>query len=211
MSALTMATLADAHLQFEVALPALRRCALYFLRHRHRDRDDLLAEVLACCWKAWRGLVERGRDPRAVGITGIAAWAVRHALKGRRIGNHSNGRGGMDIFHRRAQKLERFRVVSYDSGPGDRTAAEPASWKEWLAADHRVSPADEACFRLDFHAWISSLPAGRRMTTELLVQGYRTREVAQRLGVSAAAVSQARRALERSWHKFQAGSSPVPK
>src|SRR5438045_4054384 len=53
MSALSMATLASAHHQFEAALPAIHRSARYLLRHRRRDRDELLAELTACCWKAW--------------------------------------------------------------------------------------------------------------------------------------------------------------
>ena len=112
---MTTAALASAHEQFEAALPAIRQSARYALRRRRRDREDLLAEVIACAWKAWHGLVDRGRNPVAVGVTAIASWAARHALKGRRIGNRFCGRGAMDIFHRRAQSRCSFRVVSYDS------------------------------------------------------------------------------------------------
>ena len=101
---MTTATLASVHRRFEAALPVIRQSARYALRRRRHDRDDLLAEVIACAWKAWRGLVERGRNPTVVGVTGIAAWAARHALKGRRIGNRGGGRGAMDIFHRRARR-----------------------------------------------------------------------------------------------------------
>ena len=93
---MTTATVAAAHQQFVAALPAIRQAARYALRHRRRDRDDLFAEIIACAWKAWRGLVVRGRNPVVVGVTAIAAWAARHALKGRRIGNRSGGRGAMD-------------------------------------------------------------------------------------------------------------------
>ena len=118
---MTTATLASVHRRFEAALPVIRQSARYALRRRRHDRDDLLAEIIACAWKAWRGLVERGRNPMAVGVTGIAAWAARHALKGRRIGNRGGGRGAMDIFHRRAQAIGSFRVDSYDSGPATPT------------------------------------------------------------------------------------------
>ena len=96
---MTAAALASAHLHFEAALPAIRRSARYIFRRRRRDRDDLLAEAIACVWKAWRGLVLRGRNPVLVGVTAIAAWAARHSLKGRRIGNRHGGRHKMDIHH----------------------------------------------------------------------------------------------------------------
>jgi hypothetical protein len=93
---MTTAALASAHRQFEAALPAIGQSARCAPRRRRRDRDDLLAEVLACAWKAWHGLVVRGRNPVAVGVTAIAARAARHALNRRRIGNRSGGRGAMD-------------------------------------------------------------------------------------------------------------------
>ncbi len=206
---MTTATLASAHQQFEAALPAIHRSARYALRRRRHDRDDLLAEVIACAWKAWRGLADRGRSPAVVGVTAITNWAARHALKGRRIGNRGGGRGAMDIFHRRAQKIGSFRVNSYDSGPATRTGSNPAAWEEWLATNRRFSPADEACFRLDFEAWLSRLPARRRTTAELLAEGYGTLEVARRLGVTPAAVSQARSWLARNWREFQGEASAV--
>src|SRR5271168_1278106 len=117
MSSLSTAALTSAHQDFETALPVIHQHFRYSLRRRRHDREELLAEAVACAWKAWRGLVERGRDPVTVGVNGIAAWAMRHALKGRRIGNRGGGgRHAMDIYHRRAQQLGGYRVVSYDSG-----------------------------------------------------------------------------------------------
>ena len=164
---MTTATLTSAHQQFEAALPAIQRSARYALRRRRHDRDDLLAEVIACAWKAWRGLEDRGRNPLVVGVTAITNWAARHALKGRRIGNRGGGRGAMDIFHGRAQAIGCFRVNSYDSGPATPTGSNPAAWEEWLGADRHFSPADEACVRLDFQAWLTRLPVRRRRTAQL--------------------------------------------
>jgi DNA-directed RNA polymerase specialized sigma24 family protein len=206
---MTTASLAAVHQQFEAALPVIRKTARYALRRRRHDRDDLLAEILACSWKAWRGLVERGRNPLAVGVTGIAAWAVRHALKGRRIANRNCGRGAMDVFHHRAQRIGCYRVESYDCRSSSPTGSEPAAWKEWLAADLRVTPADSACFRLDFEDWLARLPARRRQTAELLAQGFGTLEVARSVGITPAAVSQARAWLARNWRQFQGETPPL--
>ena len=208
MSSLTSATLAAAHQQFESALPDLRKNFRYLLRRRSRDRDDLLAEAVACAWKAWRGLISRGRDPVAVGVSGIAAFAMRHTLKGRRIGNCNGGRHKMDVQHRRAKQLGGYQVISYDSGPAMRTDSGPAAWKEWVATDHHMSPADAAAFRVDFSSWLSSLPERRRMTAELLAEGHGTLEVAAQVGVTPPAVSQARAWLEKSWREYQR-ESPV--
>jgi hypothetical protein len=188
-------SLTSAHQQFEAALPAIQRSAGYYFRHRRRQREDLLAEAVGCAWKAWHNLVERGRDPVAVGITAIAAWAARHALNGRRIGNRNSGRGAMDVLHRRARAKRQYRVVSYHS--------EPAAWTDWLTMDNRVSPADEAAFRIDFSEWMAGLPQRRRITAELLAQGFGTLEVAQAVGLTPAAISQARTWLAESWKRFQ--------
>jgi hypothetical protein len=206
---MTTASLASVHQQFEAALPVIRQSARYALRRRRHDRDDLIAEIIACSWKAWRGLVERGKNPMVVGVTGIASWAVRHALKGRRIANRGGGRGRMDVFHRRAQAIGCYRIQSYDSRPASPTGSEIACWKESLAADRRITPADAACFVLDFQDWLSRLPARRRRTAELLSQGYGTLEVARSIGVTPAAVSQARSWLARSWREFQGETETV--
>src|SRR5689334_13114247 len=126
------ATLASVHQQFEDALPSIRRSGAYLFRHRKRDREELLAELTARCWVTYHNLVESGRDPQAVGITAIAAWAARHALKGRRVGNPSRGgRGTLDVLNRRAQKVAGFRVISLDAGPGTGTWSDSPTWQEW--------------------------------------------------------------------------------
>jgi hypothetical protein len=204
------ATLASVHQEFEDALPSILRSGQYLLRHRKRDREDLLAELTACAWKAWYGLTQRGRDPRAVGVSGITAWAARHALKGRRIGNRHGGRGAMDVLHRRAQKLGGYRVISYDAIPGTGAWSDSLTWQEWLTADCRANPADTAAFNVDFRSWLSDLPERRQQTAELLAQGFGTFEVAQRVGVSAAAISQARLWLRRDWRRFQGELTGAP-
>ena len=171
MTTLSPTALASAHQQFESALPALHKNFRYLLRRRWRDRDDLLAEAVACAWKAWVVSSSKGRDPVAVGVSGIAAFAARHTLKGRRIGNRNGGRHKMDVQHRRSQQLGGYKVISYDSGPARPERLGPGVWKEWVATDHHTSPADAAAFRLDFSSWLSSLPERRRITAELLAEG----------------------------------------
>jgi hypothetical protein len=77
------------------------------------------------------------------------------------------------------------------------------AWKEWAAEDNRVTPADEACFRLEFGVWLAGLPARKREMAELLAEGHETGAVAKVVGVSAGRVSQAGSELAASWPAFQ--------
>src|SRR5206468_1962500 len=143
-----------------------------FRRRRPQDREEAVAEARAAAYSAWLGLARRGKDPVAVGVSGIANNALRYVKNGRRVGNRHCGRGAMDVHHHRAQKRCGFRVVSLDSI--DEFTGEPirGAWIEGLASDHRFSPADEACFRVDFEAWLAGLPARKRQVAELLALGH---------------------------------------
>jgi DNA-directed RNA polymerase specialized sigma24 family protein len=109
----------------------------------------------------------------------------------------------MDIFNPRGQRLGQFQVVSYDGVAATLGRSRPGAWEEWLATDGRFTPADAAVFRLDFSAWLASLPAKSRAVAELLATGYGTGEAARLCKVSSARVSQLRGELRHSWLVFQ--------
>jgi hypothetical protein len=182
--------------QLQVVISATRHAFRKRRLNRH-DLEDILAEAVAACWSSWVGLISRGQDPVQVGVCGIANQAVRYVRNGRRIANRSGGRGAMDVYHPRAQKARGFRV--FNSGGVDE-AEEGEETGVWTNA---CTPADEACFRIDYAAWIEALAPRRRRTAELLAAGHGTLEVAKEVGVTAAAISQARTALYVSWLKFQ--------
>jgi hypothetical protein len=188
-----------AHRQFQEALDRMNRSFRFaFRRRRPQDRAEAIAEASACAWKAWYGLIRRGKDPLAVGVSGIAGYAIKHTLNGRRIGHRGGGRGAMDVYHPRAQRAGGFRLLSATAPdrPGD-------GWTDWLLADGRRSPADEAAFRIDFRAWLDRLPPRKRLLAQLLARGHGTGAVARSLGVTPAAVSQARSWLAADWRRFQ--------
>jgi hypothetical protein len=191
---------------FLAHLPAVEHAAHWAFRRRFRmrrqDFEEALAETRAAAWSAWVGLIKRGKDPLEVGVHGIASNAVRYVRNGRRIANRSCGRSAMDVNHRKAQAACGYTIKSLN-GNGQPTGAMAGTWRDWIVADNRCTPADEAAFRLDFAAWLASLPARRRRTAELLSEGHGTGEVAKELGMTSAAVSQARAWLERSWRRFQ--------
>jgi hypothetical protein len=198
-------TLAAAQEQFAAALPSIDsviRLACRSVPAAHRG--DAIAEARAEAWATWYSLLRRGKDPLAVGAAGIAFHAARHVKNGRRIaGRGGPGRGKMDIHDRRAQRKGGFRIVGLtsDSDPDPEPPAE--TWKEWAAMTNRVTPADEAAFRVDFSDWLERLPARRRQIAGLLAEGHGTGDVARIVGVTPGAVSQGRGWLETSWEAFQ--------
>lgn len=203
MSSLSISTPQD---RFTAALSAVDDAVRFAFRKRLRDQEyeEALAEARAAAWSAWAGMLAKGRDPVEVGVHGIASNAVRNVRQGRRVGNAHCGRGAMDVYHRKAQAACGFKVVSLDSEA--EVPAEPSfrgAWVEWFAGDNRVTPADEACFRLDFAAWLESLPGRKRRVAELLAEGWSTGEVARELGVTPGAISQARTWLAASWQSYQ--------
>ncbi len=201
IASLTASDVPPAHRSFVAQLPRIDYVLRFAFRRlpRHR-RDEAVADGRAAAWHAWAGLARRGRDPLAVGPTGIAANAARYVRRGRRLGTGCRATG-TDVYERRAQAKTGFRLFSLDSTPGaDETGA---SWQDWSAAGNRCTPADEACFRLDFAEWMGRLPERKRLAAGLLAEGHATGEVARRLGVTPGAVSQARAWLGASWRAFQ--------
>ena len=183
---------------FEALLPQLKEAAGFAFRKRNPDdREEAIADVCAAAWSAWHGLIQRGKNPLEVGPTGILNNAIRYVRNGRRIGNRSCGRGRMDPWNWRAQKARGFCLVSLGSARAE------GELKAWVAHDHRSTPADHAAFLIDFGQWLERLSERRRRSAELLAQGYATSEVAQQLGVTPGAISQARTELARSWREFQ--------
>jgi hypothetical protein len=206
MSIATMSgpSLSAVHQSFLAELPRIEDILRFRLRPwPFHGRDEAIADARAAAWHAWSGLVRRGRDPLAVGPTGIAANAVRYVLRGRRLGCGPRGRGAMDVHQARAQAKGGFRVVSLDAEPGGRSRPAGESWREFAVAGGRWSPAEEACFKVDFEDWLGGLTARQRRTAELLAAGHTTGGVAELMGVSPGAVSQARARLAASWRVFQ--------
>ena len=72
-----------------------------------------------------------------------------------------------------------LKIVSHERDDETTTGAPADGWREWLAENNRVTPADEAAFRIDFGRWLAGLPERKRQMAELLLQGHRTGAVAE--------------------------------
>ena len=202
------AALSSAHQTFLSQLPTIDKALSYHFRHQPaRQRDDVIADARAAVWHAWLGLLRRGKDPLAVGVTAIARNAARYVKAGRLLGCGTGTRGCRDVFHHRAQKAGGFQLLGLDDRGGRGGNRARDAWRAWEVEDNRVSPADQACFELDYEAWLARLPERKRRIAELLAAGETTGDVARQLGVTAGAVSQTRRWLEADWRSFQGEST----
>ena len=205
MSAITMSAARDS---FAATLSAVEAAVRFHFRKRLRpdEFEEAMAEAMAAAWSSWHGLVGRGKDPVEVGVHGIASNAIRHVRNGRRIGNRSSGRGGMDVYHSKAQARCGYKLVSLDGEDvADDEGTSREVWRDWLAEDCRVTPADEACFRVDFEGWLAGLTDRKRRIVELLAEGHDGAAVARLIGVTPGRVCQVRAELEVHWSAFQQG------
>lgn len=73
---------------------------------------------------------------------------------------------------------------------------------EQLLDGHHADPADLAALKLDYDAWLLTLTDRERECLEAFLQGETTQDVAKRIGVSPARVSQIRRELVTFWRAF---------
>ena len=117
---------------------------------------------------------------------------------------------GADDVGSRARRRHGLRLIHLDSQARATDGATQGAWKEWTVQNNRVTPADEAAFRLDFQAWMAGLPERKREMAGLLALGHETGVVAEMLGVTPGAVSQSRTWLARSWRRFQGEAKAAP-
>ena len=175
-------------------LPAIRRVASYAFRYlRRAAREDLMAEVIANAFAAFRRLVERGKAALAY-PTVLAKFAIQQVRVGRRLGSQLNIQ---DVMSPYAQKRKKFSVQSLER----RHAS--GRWEELVVEDRRSTPAEIAACRLDFQAWLRGLDRRRRAVAKQLAAGESTGEVACHFGVSTGRISQYRAELRASWQEFQ--------
>ena len=81
-------------------------------------------------------------------------------------------------------------------------------WLEVLVEDHRAGPFDIVRTKLDFAAWLRSLPIKSRRIAKMLANGERTADVARKFGLVDGRISQVRAELRVSWHCFVGDMEP---
>ena len=90
----------------------------------------------------------------------------------------------------------------------DRFDEPTGEWQELVVEDRHSTPADVAATRVDFRAWLESLPERTRRVAETLATGEATSHVARMFGCSASRISQLRRELYNAWRVFTGEAAP---
>jgi len=188
------------HEPFLAMLPAIvRHASIAFTDLPYQTRKELVQEAVANCLVAYVRLVELGKEDIAYPSV-LAMYAVRQIREGRRVGAKLNVRDVSSTYCQLAKgvQLKRLDHLDHDS----------AEWMELVVEDGQATPADIAATRIDFAAWLDSLPRRERRIAEELATGETTSAAAKKFRVSAGRISQLRRRLKRSWDAFQHGSRP---
>ena len=167
-------------------------------RHAFRDktpehREELIAEVTANCWVAFVRLLDRGLHD-VIYATPLAQFAIKQVCDGRKVGTSLNIK---DVSSDYAQRRQGFTVESLD-----RYDQKNAEWREILVEDRHAGPAEVACCRLDFEAWLAELTPRQRKIAKTLATGETTKATAKKHRVTAGRISQTRRELMAAWYEF---------
>lgn len=190
------------HKGFLLILPAIRSYVRRaFAALPAEQRDEFVQEATVNALVAYRRLVERGKVELAY-ATPLARYAVAQTRAGRTIGNSLNSYEPLSHY---AARKHGFIVVPLE-GRHDADC----EWQDVLVEDKRSGPAEVAATRLDFAAWLKTLPRRTRRIASTLALGETTQAAARQFGVSRGRISQIRLELQRSWHAFQGEGVTAP-
>ena len=190
------------HAGFLAMVPIIHEYARgAFSRCNPEAQQDLIQEVIANALVAYVRLFQRGRISLAY-PTVLARYGIAQVKDGRRVGNKL--RIG-EVLSPYAQQRKKFSVDSLD-----KFDAEEDSWKEIVIEDRRVGPDQVVATKLDFAAWLCSLPRRNRRIAQFLAVGNRTVEASRKFKLSEGRISQVRRELQKAWAEFTSELEPSP-
>lgn len=187
----------DVQERFLSMLPTIRKVAKFAFRRRPRlVRDELVAEVVANAFVAFRRLVDREKADLAY-PSALAWYAVMQVRDGRRVGGRLNVRDVMSPYAQRRRGIRVEPLVRRQAG---------GRWEDLVVEDEHSTPADIAACRLDFRAWLRKLDRRRRQVALKLAEGQTTKDTARQFNCSQARISQLRTELKDCWQAFQGES-----
>jgi hypothetical protein len=182
------------HKIFLGMLPAITAHAKFAFRNlRPEARAECVQEVVCNALKAFVRLVQLKKTAIAY-PTVLASYGVRQTRDGRKVGGHLNVK---DILSKYCQENKDVVVERLDHFDKNENA-----WAEVLVEDRHAGPSEIACTRIDFEEWLKSLPVRHRRLAQYLSLGNRTSDAAKKFRVSDGRVSQLRKELAESWHRF---------
>jgi hypothetical protein len=182
-------------------LPAIRLHARVSFRHVGVEaREEMVQEVVANAVQAYARLAELGKADIAYPGP-LARYGVAQVRDNRRVGGHLNIRDVMSPYCQRHKDVKVERLDKFDCTENE--------WQEILIEDRHAGPFDIVRTKLDFAAWLRSLPGKLRRIAKTLANGERTGDVARKFGLSDGRISQIRSELYASWRAF-IGEPPSP-
>ena len=182
------------HGRFVKMLPRIETLASRAFRRCNPElREELIAQVTADAFTAYRRLVELGREGEAYPSV-LATFAIRKVGCGVQVGTPRNQD---DLSSRYCQLRTGARLTSLQ-----RQAEHGNKWLDLVVEDRRCSPAEIAALRVDLGDWLRTLSLRDRAIAMLLAVGERTCDVAHRFGLTAGRIAQLRRELSAAWWQF---------
>lgn len=182
------------HRGFLLMLPRIRQHAAVSFRHlKPEAREEAIQEVICNALRAYVRLVQLKKVDLAY-PTVLARYGVAQVKDGRKVGGKLNVH---DVSSDYAQREKRFSVQRLDQYDRNEEA-----WLEVFIEDKHSGPAEVATTKIDFTAWLESLPYRLRRIAKLLATGEKTSVAAEKFGLSAGRISQLRRELAQSWKNF---------
>ena len=189
------------HAGFLAMLPAILTHARISFRHLGPEaRQEAVQNCVCNAMIAYARLYELGKIELAY-PSALARYAVAQTKDFRMVGGHLAIRDVLSPYCQTRKKIVVERLDHYDE--------ESEEWREILLEDKTAGPAEIAATRLDFAAWLRSLPGRLRKVAKVLATGETTTAAAQKFCVSAGRISQIRQELYHSWRRF-VGEAPSP-
>jgi hypothetical protein len=177
----------------------IRKAARIAFRHWNPDaREEAVQAVLCNACAAVARLAELGKLDLCYASV-LSRFSIAQVKDGRMTGGHLNC---LDISSRYCQRLKDLVVERLDRREKD----EENAWCEVLVEDRHAGPAETACSRIDFDAWLHALPRRDRKVAQFLSLGNRTSDAARKFKVSQGRISQLRRELQESWNAYTNGN-----
>jgi len=188
------------HATFLAMVPKIESHAKRAFRYLNAEaRTEAVEEVHCRACAAFARLVELNKIELAYPSV-LARFAVAQTKDGRKLGGRLNVHDVSSPYCQREKGITLARLDKFDS--------QDEAWLEVLLEDRRAGPAEVAAIRIDFSAWLRSLPHRLRKIATFLAGGETTTAAAKRFRVSPGRISQLRQQLLHAWQRFQ-GEEPA--
>ena len=188
------------HHAFLAMLPTIQTHAQLAFRHLPAEaRGEAVQEVVCNACAAFARLVELNKIELAY-PSALARFGVAQTKDGRKVGGRLNVRDVSSPYCQREKGITVEHLDKFDK--------QDESWLEVLVEDRRAGPAEVAATRIDFQAWLRSLPRRLRKIATFLAGSETTTAAAKRFHLSQGRVSQIRAELFHAWRRFQ-GDEPL--